>query len=77
MPMIRYSGNQRGFEEDVEQHAVERRENAVHQAGHDQEARVVLRTLLSITCQPASTTITVMKLLSITKSIEMPSTPRW
>jgi hypothetical protein len=34
-------------------------------------------TLLSMTCQPARTTVTVMKLLRMTKSIEMPSTPRW
>jgi len=33
-------------------------------------------TLFSITFQPPSTTITVMKLLRMTNSIEMPSTPR-
>jgi hypothetical protein len=69
--------DQRSFEEDIEQHAVERREDAVHQAGHDQEGGVVLRDLCSITFQPASTTMIVMKLLRMTNSIEMPSTPRW
>ena len=29
-----------------------------------------------MTCQPATTTMMVMKLLSSTNSIEMPSTPR-
>jgi hypothetical protein len=38
-------GNQRSFEEDVEQHAIQRRKNTVQQAGHDQEAGVVLRDL--------------------------------
>jgi hypothetical protein len=35
--------NQRGFEEDVEQQAVERAEHADHQAGQDQEGAHVLR----------------------------------
>ena len=34
-------------------------------------------TLFWMTFQPPSTTITVMKLLRITKSIEIPSTPKW
>jgi hypothetical protein len=38
--------NQRGFEEDVEQDAIERSENAVHQPRHDQEGSVVLGNLL-------------------------------
>jgi hypothetical protein len=46
--------NQRGFEEHVEQHAIERSENAVHQARHDQEGGVVLGDLLLITSQPAA-----------------------
>ena len=34
-------------------------------------------TRLVITSQPAMTTITVMKAVSGTNHIEMPSTPRW
>ena len=30
-----------------------------------------------MTCQPASTTITVMKLFRMMNGIEIPSTPRW
>ena len=40
------------------------------------KAAMYCPTLLWITSQPAITTITVMKLLRITNSIEMPSTPR-
>ena len=38
--------NQRGFKEYVEQHAIERGENAVHQAGHNQEGGHVLRHVI-------------------------------
>jgi hypothetical protein len=38
--------DQRSLEEDVEQHAVERAEDAVHQAGHGEEGAHVLRLLL-------------------------------
>ena len=34
-------------------------------------------TRRSITCQPAITTITVMKAVKSTNQNEMPSTPRW
>jgi len=40
-------------------------------------AAMYCETLFWITCQPAATTMMVMKALSSTKSTEMPSTPRW
>ena len=41
------------------------------------KAAMYCATLSWITCQPAITTSTVMKLFNRMNGIEMPSTPRW
>src|SRR5690606_29944933 len=70
-------GYEGGFEEDIKQHAVQRGEHAHHQPDRIRKEAMYCDTRLVMTSHPASTTITVMKAVSSTNQIEMPSMPRW
>ena len=68
--------DQAGLEEQVEQHEIERREHADHQRFQHQEGdHVFLARASRSTSQLARMQIGIRKVVSITNSIEMPSTP--